>query len=112
MGVVQKRRWQWHGDGDGGGMERVAAVARRGRWQWPWARPEVGCRVHRHGLGHVGEAVDVDNALLARGHVLPERLSALLAQEHHLHHPHEWVHLLLCVARRAVEPLLAAWCTD
>ena len=20
-----------------------------------WARPEVGCRVHRHGLGHVGE---------------------------------------------------------
>ena len=112
MVVIQKWQQRWHGDGDGGGMERVAAAAQRGWQQWPWARPEVGCRVHWRGLGHIGEAVDVDDALLTRGHVLLERLSALLAQEHHLHHLREWVCLLLCMACRAVEPLLAAQHVD
>ena len=65
------------------------------------------CRVHWRGLGHIGEAMDADDALLVCSHGLPERLSALLALEHHLHHPCEQVHLLLHMACCTVEPLLA-----
>ena len=51
-------------------------------------------------------------ALLITLHILPERLSALLAHEHHLHRPLQLVRLLRRVALGAVEPLLAAWRAD
>ena len=47
-------------------------------------------------------------ALVIVGHVLAERLLALLAQEGHLRRPLEPVVLRLRMALRAVEPLLAA----
>ena len=51
-------------------------------------------------------------AFLVLGHVLPECLLALLAQEHHLRRLRESVRLRLRVAFCAVKPLLAARCAD
>ena len=51
-------------------------------------------------------------ALVVVGHVFPERLSALLAHEGHLCGLAKPVVLGLCVAFRAVEPLLAAGRAD
>lgn len=47
-------------------------------------------------------------ALIVLGHVLAERLLALLAHEHHLRRLRETVGLRLGVTFGAVEPLLAA----
>ena len=51
-------------------------------------------------------------ALVILGHVLPERLLALLAEERHLRRLCQPVRLALGVALGAVEPLPAARCAD
>jgi hypothetical protein len=51
-------------------------------------------------------------ALLINGHVLAERLLALLTDKSHFGRPRKLMRLCLCVTFGAVEPLLAARCAD
>ena len=51
-------------------------------------------------------------AFLIRGHVLPERLLALLAQKRHLRRLGQLMVFLLRMTFRAVEPLLATRRSD